>query len=299
MENQPADDTTRMDTDHANPVTDLNDNREPTDEDLTTRIAYLSSENRRLRRRDSRRAQRNYYQWIAIVLILMGGGLSWLPLFVTGIDTILIAISGTGIFTGLLIYYLIPKQLVSISTAEGIYTSFAASQSALLTSLGLCNEQIYIPIDSASSARLFVPRNAEYTLPTAEVLESTVIHDDHGGGVSLYPTGATLIADTNIRLPDEGEPELLTMRLAEASVESLELAKSVTAVMNEERNQVTFHVTDSVYGSVDRFDHPILSFLATGLAIGLNVAVTAETTQTGNSSDYVITCTLLADQEEG
>ena len=53
---------------------------------------------------------------------------------------------------------------------------------------------------------------------------------------------------------------------------------------------MTVGVVGSVYGPVDQFDHPVASFLAVGLAEGLDVPVSVQVESSTGDADAVVTC---------
>jgi hypothetical protein len=66
-----------------------------------------------------------------------------------------------------------------------------------------------------------------------------------------------------------------------------------------DRVVVSFGVSNPTIGSLERFDHPVPSFLAVGLARGLDASVAVETTPAeGDRADYVVTCTVVSENAE-
>lgn len=86
--------------------------------------------------------------------------------------------------------------------------------------------------------------------------------------------------------------------LAEALVEQFELVDSAS-VDSREPGRVTFAISGSAYGGVDRFDHPVASILATGLATVLDEPIKLETTDSDTTqADYLVTCRWETDDDE-
>ena len=100
-----------------------------------------------------------------------------------------------------------------------------------------------------------------------------------------------MVGETETRLPELAE------QLADALVEGFEMVGSATPDVDPEEGRVTVAITDSRYGAVDRFDHPIPSFVAVGLARGTERPVTLEsTTSDDDRVDYLVTCTLVDEE---
>jgi hypothetical protein len=60
--------------------------------------------------------------------------------------------------------------------------------------------------------------------------------------------------------------------------------------MDPEQPPLTVAIDESVYGPLDRFDHPVASVLAVGLAEGLETPVTLEeTTAADDRAEYLLT----------
>ncbi|MFT4891368.1 MAG: hypothetical protein ACI9YT_002300 [Halobacteriales archaeon] len=54
---------------------------------------------------------------------------------------------------------------------------------------------------------------------------------------------------------------------------------------------IPFGVSDRAYGSLDRFDHPVPSFLAAGLAVATDAPVSVTVTDAEDDRcDYLATC---------
>ena len=63
---------------------------------------------------------------------------------------------------------------------------------------------------------------------------------------------------------------------------------------------ITIGIRGSACGSVDRFDHPIVSFFATGLATGLDVPIVAEVNATDDDRfEYLVLFRRKTNSQEG
>jgi hypothetical protein len=216
-------------------------------------------------------------------------------------QTVLFALAGTGLFAAVLTYYLTPERFVTAAVSERVYAATAAWGETLRTELGLQDTSIYIPTDYAATdefapVRLFIPQYAEYTLPDASSLDAGFVipEEKTGRGLTLQPTGAAIYEEFESQVDAVAEtPSELASQLTDALVESFELVENVTFELDGDGTGITFAITGSSYGTVDRFDHPIQSFLAVGLAQGLNQPVTVERQSTSSDDDrfdYRIHC---------
>ena len=256
---------------------------EPTDardEDrLRGRIAVVEEENRRLRQEDLR-ARQSQYRRSAIGMAFVGAvalvGAAVLP----ALRRTLLILAATGGFGGVLLYFLTPDQLVPASVGEAAYTAYRSHATALRDELGLQEQSIYVPLDRTdetdAGVRLFVPQTTDWELPDEQSLQATFVspNQERRRGVAFTPAahqlwtafvrGTSLIDDSPDRLPSQ---------LAEAAVEQFELARTADAEADEPARRVSIVVEDVSYGVPTHFDHPLVSFLAVGLARGLDTSV--------------------------
>ena len=259
---------------------------------LIAELELLDVENARLRERldESRRTK---HQRAALVLALTGiTAVVGAVLFPVARD-VLLALGGTGLFAAVLVFYLTPERFVSADVGEQIYGALEADRSALIEELELREEHVYLPVEIAAgkSVRLFVPQHRQYVRPPSEDLSSLFVtpEDDRSRGVAFEPTGSGLFDELR-RTIDGGfanDPEALARQVADGLVESFELVEVATPDVDERR--ISIAVTNSAYGPVDRFDHPIPSIVGTTLASVLDSPITLEVTDAADA-DYLITC---------
>lgn len=259
------------------------------------RAELLAEENRRLRARNAR-ARRSKYRRTALGLVAIGvcavaGG----ALFPDSRE-ILLALGATGLFGGLLTYYLTPGQFVAASVGERVYAAWAANGDSLAAELGLREDRVYVPDERADTARLYVPARAGFEPPTEA--EGPLVLERDKRGLLVAPTGATLFEEFRRALSGElaNRPEPLAVQLADGLVEQFELADGVDPDVDAANGRVTAAITGSAFGAVDRFDHPIASFLAVGLAAGLDRPVTLEVEAGGERADWLVTCRFEPDE---
>ncbi|HET7324187.1 MAG TPA: hypothetical protein VFJ06_07640 [Halococcus sp.] len=264
--------------------------------DLAAQLEVLTEENQRLRE-EYARARRTEYQRTALALAFVGVLAGLGGVLFPDTRTVLFALGGTGVFAGVLTYYLTPEQFIAAGVGEGVYAALADTETALAAELGLQDTHIYVPgVEAGSpSVRLFVPQHADYELPESTALDSVfvVTSDETERGVALHPTGGSLFREFERTLSTElrSEPEALAAQLSDGLIEQFELTRSATPEVDAEDGQVTVGISGSAYGSVDRFDHPVASFLGVGCAVALDRPVTVEQrTVEGDRAEYLVTC---------
>lgn len=267
--------------------------------ELEARVAQLEAENARLRR-DYGQSKRVHYRRSTMALFALGvlGVLGALA-FPDDSD-VLFALGGTGLFAGVLTYYLVPEQFVGVDVGEGVYEALVENGTAIRSELGLSDATVYVPPmdrnrDGDRTVRLFVPRQENDAIPDDEELSRTfVMTDGERLGVAFRPTGSALFGEFERALRGDVEdgPDRIAEQLADGVVEQFELAGSLRLDVDAGTGRATFGVVDSAFGPVDRFDHPIPSFLAVGLARGLDRPVAVETTvlEDDDHADYLVTC---------
>ncbi|MGA9402005.1 hypothetical protein [Haladaptatus sp.] len=107
-----------------------------------------------------------------------------------------------------------------------------------------------------------------------------VTDDERQRGVAVPPTGSGLFHEYESMVGDTANevPELAD-ELADALVEEFELVGSATPEVDVENDTINIRVSGSRYGPVDRFDHPVASFIAVGAVNATGRPVTLETTR--------------------
>jgi hypothetical protein len=148
---------------------------------------------------------------------------------------------------------------------------------------------------ASPGVRLFVPTRSDFAVPDPDELDSlfVVTDDDRERGVSLSPTGGGLYREFESAMVGtvEEHPVALADQLADALAEGFELVESASADADPERGRATVEVAGSVYGPVDRFDHPVASLFAVGLAATLDRPVSLDVTPAEDGpADYFVTC---------
>jgi len=269
-----------------------------TGEDVAAYVDLLETENSRLRR-DAAAAHRAHYRRTALgflaLALLAGGGAVTFP----DLRGVLLALAGIGGFAAVLSYYLTPEQVLAASSAERVYGAYATTGEALVDDLGLQETYVYLPARSGAaggaSVRLFVPQAEEYVVPDPGDLDGVIVgaDDRFQRGIAVYPTGGALFREFEQSLtePLAEEPTALSKQLARGLVEVFEFVEDATVEPDTRGGRVTVGVTGTAYGAIDRFDHPVSSFLGAGLAHGLDhpVQVAVEADGSGRF-DALVAC---------
>lgn len=266
-----------------------------TRDELLAELELLREQNRRLQ--DSYvEARRTRYHRTAVGLTLVGlvavGG----AVLFAGVRDVLLVLGATGLFGALLTYYLTPERFISATVGTAVYDAVAADRAATVEELGLTDTRVYVPVgERTTRVRLFVPQYDDYTVPADEELASTFVVPpaERDRGIAFRPTGDPLFHSFEEVLsgPLGDTPATLATQVTDALVEQLELVTQARVDLDAENGRLTVDVTDSVYGSVDRIDHPVASFVAVGLAKGLDRPVAVETQGVDSDrADYRVTC---------
>lgn len=272
------------------------DAAEPTDadvEELRAQVELLEAENRALREERARR-HRTRYRRSAAGLAAVGGVAALAALAFPGARDVLFALAATGLFGGLLTYYLAPERFIAADVGAAAYEAHAEAVAAVADELGLADARVYVPRGSETDpARLFLPQHADYAVPDdADLASVFVVTDDPAErGVSLPPTGVPLLRELRRALsgPLAEEPGPLADQLADGIVEAFELAERATP--DVEAGRVTVGIAGAAFGDVARVDHPVASLLAVGLAVGLGRPVVVEIAPAGDDrADVLVTC---------
>lgn len=296
----PADDETDGASDGGNAATDgTNDGRGETDgwastdpeqrvDELRTRVDELEAENRRLREQYAA-SRRQSYRRTALGLAATGAVAAALALVVPGARQVLFSVAAIGAFAAVLTWFLTPEHVISASVGAAVYRPLAANEDSVTGELGLSARRVYLPADDGG--RLFVPEYDSYRLPADPASETFVVGDTaETSGVSLRPSAQRLFEEFEAShtgpLPDA--PDELCAHLIEGLTEGFELADGVDTDVSAAENRATFEIRGCRFGPFSQFDHPVRSFLALGIARGLDVPATVEW-ETSGADDASLT----------
>lgn len=283
----------------------LTERDEPTESDreasdLRAQLELLERENSRLREAFARARQTRYRRaatGLALVgLVAVAGGLAF-----PAVRDVLFGLGAVGLFGAVLTYYLTPERFVAAETGERVYDALSETEAALVGQLGLTDERVYVPTAGSPPARLFVPQHADYEIPAFETESPLVVtENDRERGAGFVPSGAYLFAEFERTLagPLADNPTEAVSQLGDGLVEGFELAESFEADVDDADGRASVRVTGSVFGGADRFDNPLASFLAVGLARALGRPTRVELTDDGDDG-FVVTVRWSADETDG
>ncbi|MDS0221644.1 hypothetical protein NDI54_09805 [Haloarcula sp. S1AR25-5A] len=249
---------------------------------LEAELEVLREENRRLR--DSyARAKRTTFRRTALGFFAVGG-LSLIAAFLfPTLQTVFIAFGGTGVFAGIVTFYLTPERFVSASVSDTVFTTLADVEQHLVRELELQTEAVYVPTPSRpeTNARLFVPQHVEYVIPDTERLGELFVTSavEAGQGVSLPPTGDRLYTEFDRTLSGDlgDDPGTIATQLTASLAEQFEVVDDTMVEIDSENRHASIAVDNPAFGDINQLDHPVVSLLAVGFATGLDRPVTADT----------------------
>lgn len=269
------------------PASDESASTADTSEALQTRVAVLEAENRQLRE-EYARARQTTHRRTAVSLLIVGllgiaGGVAF-----PDARTVLFALGGTGIFAGVLTYFITPERFISAEIGGRIFEAARADREATIDELGLRGEPVYVPGDEV---RIFVPRDADAPLPESlSDLDLFVVPEDPTtGGVAFHPTGVPLFEEFSDTMDQSlgTRPQSAAPVIADALVEVFELADSAESAVDTDTQRVTFEIRGAGLGDPTAIDHPISSFLSVSLVEALAEPVEVTVTE---EDPLTVTC---------
>lgn len=202
---------------------------------------------------------------------------------------VLFSLAATGVFGGVLATVLGSDRVVPDTVAENVYASTAINGAVLVDALELSDRRVYVPTDDG--VLLYVPREGDRSMPTDPIVPWSV-NETGGAGLVLEPTGSGLYREVDRTLPGNLDPgiETTVRALTDGLVDVLEIADEAVADVDPTEGKATVGVTGNSFGDVDRFDHPIASYLAAGFTSRLGRPVSLEVRPASGSADWEITC---------
>lgn len=264
--------------------------------ELRAQLDVLSEENDRLREEYARAKRSQYYRsalgLVGIGMVAVVGGILF-----PSVRPLLFVLGATGLFAGLLTYFLTPERFITADVGQSVFTAAADDIESILGELGLQERQVYVPITDERgerTCRLFVPQHENYRVPESAALQSTFVTtaDSETRGVAFTPTGQRLFREfeRTLRGGVSRNPSQLAAQLADGLVEQLELCEQVTPDVDTDTGRATFGVVGSTFGPLDRINNPIASFLGVGIARGVDSQVELSVEAPDDArSDYLVT----------
>lgn len=251
------------------------------------RIDVLEAENARLRA-EYARLRRTRYRRTAYGLGIVGVFALTLGLVLPESRAVLVTLGFTGLFGALLTFYLTPTRVIAGDVSERVYATAARNYQAIRSQLGLTDEYVYLPT-TTDAVKVYVPGDQEYDLPDPDA--GPFVVGDNERGLLLDASGASLFEEFERAVTGEvaTEPTALLAQLTDALVEQFELVDAVDADVDSADSRATVRLSGSAFGDVDRFDNPVASFLAAGVATGLDTPVILDVTAADGRADWLVT----------
>jgi len=212
-------------------------------------------------------------------------------------STTVTVVGGIGLFIGIFLYYVTPEHFVTAAVVTAVCQTLDAVSRPL-------SEGVTTPVytyASGSGAETEVHLELSQTTVSTDGGETMEEHFDKNTNTpesplnQVVPTGLPLYREVGPSPPySEGSTRERSLRLAETLNSPLGLVGSVEAVW--EPDQLSVRIADSTCGPIDRFDHPVPSLLACGLAMETQSKVVVETERLDTADfDWQVTCRQVAD----
>ena len=222
------------------------------------------------------------------------------------LEELLLILSGTGLFASILMYYLTPGRLIPAAYSERIFDPLLSNQADVLDELGLQDIHIYVPIppdeDDRPNVMVFTPQFEDYELPPASSLQYRFVGSDGDSyqGVSFRPSAIQLIEDFKSALSTDlsSNPTQLAAQLLDGLENDFEIIDSAQEDVYPNEGRAVFRLSKPYYNAIETFDNPIVSFLGTGLAQGLDkgIRVDANKASQDEFGNYTISCEWPVDE---
>ncbi|QSG11343.1 putative membrane anchored protein with Ig-like domain [Halapricum desulfuricans] len=219
---------------------------------------------------------------------------------------ILIAFAGVGLFGALLLYFLRPTVTAETDPAERVYRALAGNADALIDDADLSDRHVYLPTtyekDGFTPVALYVPDSDQGEITIDRNRRplfdgATVTVPDDAAGVTLYPTGGALFDAFEGLVVSElsTDPIELAAQLTDGVRLGLLLAEDIDIEVDAAAGTATAVVSGPRFGPATEFDHPVVSFLAVGFAVTLDVPVVTRCEPSGERT-YRVTYQWSNDQ---
>jgi len=272
-------------------------------DELVVELERLRERNQQLRA-TYERARTTQYRRTAAGLAALGlVGVASAAL-VPSLRDVLLVLGSIGLFGGLLTFYLTPERFVAADIGRGVYETMADDRAELVGELGLTDERVYVSVgEGARRARLFVPQYDSYEIPSEDALDDALVvpEKEAARGATFTPTGSPLYESLLEALPGNGadRPVPLVEQVGNALVEQFELVDHARVDTSAEGGRLTVGVGETVYGSAERFDSPVVSLYAVALARTLDKPVTVEVDVVEEGRDAYLITLRWSDHDSG
>lgn len=206
-----------------------------TRDELVARVAELRAANRRLRD-EYAAARRSRHRRAAAGLYLVGGLAVGAAVVFPSARGVLFALGATGLFAGILTYYLTPERFVAERVGEHVATAGGATLRSLVEDLGLRETFVYfVPGDGGrdrweTDVSLFVPETDAYVLPTDDPRPGIHAGEPAAArGLVVVPVGGLLLREFERGLsgPLADDPARLADQVTDGLTDGFEIAERV------------------------------------------------------------------------
>jgi hypothetical protein len=204
---------------------------------------------------------------------------------------VLFALAGVGGFAAVLAYGLEPDRSVEARDATRVYETSAVNLARLVEEVGATADRRYAPVSGSD------PDGVRLVVPLADSPRGMDPIAGDGGdadepALSLEPVGAPFVAELERTLEDglATEPERLAEQLTDALVHRFEFVPRASPSVDAAEGRLEVAVADDVFGPADGFDHPVVSTLGCGLAVGFERPVEATVLEERTPGRRLVTC---------
>lgn len=201
-------------------------------------------------------------------------------------QSVLLAIAGIGVVGVVLSNTVARGEFIERGDAEEVYAACAANYDAMIATFDHAADRLYLPGDDGR-IRLFVPRRSD-ELP--ESTDALVAGDADHQGLVLEPIGSGFVREVEGAVADAmlATPAAMVEQLTDALEDRFEFVAATDSIVDAGRAEIA--VSGSAFGPVDRFDHPVASILAVGLATHLERPVRLEVTDETDRGEWLVSC---------
>lgn len=219
---------------------------------------------------------------VAFALLGVGGSvLASMELVPPETQGVVAALGGAGVFLSLLTLAL--AQTGHPDREAAIFDRLASNYERAASDLGLADLDYYVPTGGDPPVRLFRPRETNTPIPSVDKLSATFVGRREAGGLlglALDPSGLALLPEASDDLP--AEARTLTGQLCGALVDRMEVVEIARPNVDVDTGRATVAFRGTAWGPIERFDHPVRSFVGVGLALGLDRPVQTEVIETAD-----------------
>jgi hypothetical protein len=189
---------------------------------------------------------------------------------------LLFALAGIGGFAAVLTHAIAPDRTLDARDGRRVYETAAGNLAQLLDLTGA---------ESGARER-YVPEVSEGRTTVHLTIASAPDRD-----LELEPIGRPFVAELDRTLEHglASRPDRLTEQLTDALVARFEFATRADSFVDVDGRRIDVTVSESAFGPLDAFDHPVVSVLGVGLAAGLERPVDVPVSGEGDHGERIVT----------